>query len=104
MELKVIFTERAGHAYDIVNQEMKPKEYDGIITVSGDGLIHEVVNGIYRRQDQILMMSTMALGFIPGGSANGLVKAVLDHSGEEFSVENATFLAAKGRVTRMDLT
>lgn len=104
LDLKVIFTERAGHAYDIVNQEMKPKEYDGIITVSGDGLIHEVVNGIYRRQDQILMMSTMALGFIPGGSANGLVKAVLDHSGEEFSVENATFLAAKGRVTRMDLT
>ena len=49
-------------------------------------------------------MNTTALGFIPGGSANGLVKAVLDHAGEEFSVENAAFIAAKGRVVRMDLT
>lgn len=97
-------TERAGHAYDIVSQEIKPGDYDGIITVSGDGLIHEVVNGLYRRQDQLQIMSSLAIGFIPGGSANGLVKAVLDHSGEDFSVENAAFIAAKGRSTRMDLT
>lgn len=50
------------------------------------------------------MMSSLALGFIPGGSANGLVKAVLDYSEEEFSVENSAFLVAKGRSTRMDLT
>jgi sphingosine kinase len=49
--MKVIMTERAGHAYDIVNQDLKPGDYDGIATVSGDGLIHEVVNGLYRRQD-----------------------------------------------------
>jgi len=42
-------------------------------------------------------MNTLSLGFIPGGSANGLVKAVLSHAGEEYSVENATFLIAKGR-------
>lgn len=51
VDIKLVFTERAGHAYDIVNQEIQPKEFDGIITVSGDGLIHEVVNGIYRRKD-----------------------------------------------------
>lgn len=50
------------------------------------------------------MMASTAVGFIPGGSANGLVKAVLDYSGEEYSIENAAFLAAKGRITRMDLT
>jgi diacylglycerol kinase family enzyme len=49
VDIKLIFTERAGHAYEIVNQEIRPNDYDGIITVSGDGLIHEVVNGIYRR-------------------------------------------------------
>lgn len=49
VELTVIRTERAGHAYDFVSQELRPNQYDGIITVSGDGLIHEVVNGIYRR-------------------------------------------------------
>jgi sphingosine kinase len=51
VDIKLIRTERAGHAYDIVSQELRPGDYDGIITVSGDGLIHEVVNGIYRRQD-----------------------------------------------------
>ena len=48
IDYKVIETERAGHAMDIV-KEMGHNEYDGIVTVSGDGLIHEVVNGIYRR-------------------------------------------------------
>jgi sphingosine kinase len=102
--MKVTMTERAGHAYDIVNQELKPGDYDGIVTVSGDGLIHEVVNGLYRRSDAISIMATTAIGFIPGGSGNGLVKAVLDFAGEDYSVENAAFLAAKGRITRMDLT
>jgi sphingosine kinase len=87
-----------------VNQELRPGDYVGIITVSGDGLIHEVVNGIYRRQDYIQILSKTALGFIPGGSANGLVKAVLSYAGEEHNVENAAFIAAKGRTLRMDLT
>lgn len=65
--------------------------------MSGDGLIHEVVNGLYRRADWLQLMSSMALGFIPGGSANGLVKAVLDFSGEEYSVLSAAYVAAKGR-------
>jgi hypothetical protein len=49
-------------------------------------------------------MSSLNIGFIPGGSANGLVKAVLDYAGEDYSVENAAFIVAKGRSTRMDLT
>lgn len=39
----------------------------------------------------------MSIGFIPGGSANGLVKAVLHHADEEYSVESAAFVVAKGR-------
>jgi len=49
-------------------------------------------------------MNTLHLGFIPGGSANGLVKAVLSYAEEEYSVENATFIIAKGRQMKMDLT
>jgi sphingosine kinase len=50
------------------------------------------------------MMAKMAIGFIPGGSANGLVKAVLDFAGEDYSIENSAFVIAKGRTMRMDLT
>ncbi|CDW91094.1 UNKNOWN [Stylonychia lemnae] len=104
IDMKIVMTERAGHAYDMVNLEIKQGDYDGIVTVSGDGLIHEVVNGLYRRQDRLQLMSTLSLGFIPGGSANGLVKAVLSYAEEEYSVLNATFLIAKGRQMKMDLT
>ena len=65
-------TERAGHAYDIASQEIKPSDYDGIVTVSGDGLIHEVVNGLYRRQDQLQIMSSLVIGFIPVAVPTGL--------------------------------
>ena len=104
VELTVIETQRANHAYEIVQNDLKQGDYDGIVTVSGDGLIHEVVNGLYRRSDWLQLMSSLNIGFIPGGSANGLVKAVLDYGGEEYSVENAAFVVAKGRSTRMDLT
>jgi sphingosine kinase len=104
IDMTVIFTERAGHAYDLVNLELKLGQYDGIVTVSGDGLIHEVVNGLFRRHDWLQIMSSISIGFIPGGSANGLVKAVLDYAGEEYSVLNAAFIAAKGRRMKMDLT
>lgn len=73
VELTVIMTERAGHAYDIAHTEIKKGDYDGVVTVSGDGLIHEVINGLYRRKDWMQLMSTLTLGFIPGGTANGLV-------------------------------
>jgi sphingosine kinase len=56
------------------------------VTVSGDGLIHEVVNGIYRRPDATELMKQTTIGFIPGGTANGLVKSVLDHTGEDYGV------------------
>ena len=49
-------------------------------------------------------MAKTAIGLIPGGSANGLVKAVLTYAGEDYGVENAAFIAAKGRMIRMDLT
>lgn len=104
VSMTVIETQRANHAYEIVHNDIKQGDYDGIVTVSGDGLIHEVVNGLFRRSDWLQLMSSLNLGFIPGGSANGLVKAVLDHGGEEYSVENAAFVVAKGRATRMDLT
>ncbi len=51
IDMKLITTERANHAYEYVEKDLQLNEYDGIVTVSGDGLIHEVVNALYRRSD-----------------------------------------------------
>jgi sphingosine kinase len=51
IDLKVMLTERAQHAHDICHSELKPDDYDSIVTVSGDGLIFEVVNGFLTRED-----------------------------------------------------
>jgi len=97
-------TERANHAYDIVNQELKPEDFDAIVTVSGDGLIHEVVNGAMQRRDRQVFLDSVVIGFIPGGTGNGLVKSVLAESDEEYGVLEAAYLVVRGRSKRMDLT
>lgn len=51
------------------------KKYYGIITVSGDGLIHEVFNGLMKRHDWRDAVST-PFGCIPGGSSNALCCAI----------------------------
>ena len=47
---------------------------------------------------------SISLGFIPGGTANGLVMSILKYTNEEYSIETAAFIVAKGRTMRMDLT
>jgi ceramide kinase len=56
---KVVETERAGHATQIVLDALLPHgsrtnnnelEYDGIVAVGGDGIFHEILNGLLEAQ------------------------------------------------------
>ena len=73
----MVETERANHAFDIVNKEIQPGQYDCISTISGDGLIFEVVNGLMTRPDYNEFKDNITFGPIPGGTSNGLVKSIL---------------------------
>jgi sphingosine kinase len=66
------------HAYDIVKDELQLGEYDGILTISGDGLIFESVNGAMSRADRDEFLEKTTFGFIPAGTGNGLHKSVKD--------------------------
>jgi sphingosine kinase len=57
------------HAYEIIKSI--PLIYDAIITVSGDGLIHEVLNGFAHHADPARAFST-PVAPIPTGTGNGL--------------------------------
>jgi len=48
-----------------------------MLTISGDGLIHESVNGAMSRPDKDELLESLTFGFIPAGTANGLHKSVM---------------------------
>ncbi|CDW82761.1 sphingosine kinase 1 [Stylonychia lemnae] len=104
LDVHLVETKYFKHAYEIVS-EIKPGQYDGIVTVSGDGLIHEAVNGIFqnKEKDQILDQG-LSFGIIPSGTSNGFCKSITENIEEECNIEVASFLIARGRKRRIDLT
>ena len=84
------------------------------MTISGDGLIHEVINGLCNRadwdklsqvgQNRQKFRETLTIGSIPGGTGNGLVKSLLDRGGENYGIFEAAFRILKGRSVDVDLT
>ena len=108
-------TQHAGHAGEIVRDQISPGQFDAIITVSGDGLIHEIVNGLLRRSDwnrrvevegkgKVRFKDILTLGAIPGGSGNGFIKSLLWRGNEEYDITVAAFRVLKQRAVEVDLT
>ena len=78
--------------------------FDGIVSISGDGLIHEIINGLLNRKDHYYNKRKIPIGIIPGGSGDGLAKALLERSGEKLGLEQACLLIIKGQTRLMDIT
>lgn len=98
-------TEYAGHARKIAF-EMGLDNYDGIVVISGDGLVHEVLNGLMDRSDWEKAIKT-PIGVISGGSGNALAAAAVFQSTELHKVASdpvfCTFEICRGEVSAMDL-
>jgi sphingosine kinase len=62
-------TTHRGHAFDIA--KALGVNYDAIVTVSGDGLIHEVMNGFANHKDPGIAFA-IPIAPIPTGSGNAL--------------------------------
>ena len=75
---------------------------DGLVIVGGDGTIHDAISGLMSRRDKHRAIKT-PLGIIPGGTANGLSKTLLELSNETYDPLNAAFLIAKGKQQTFDL-
>jgi sphingosine kinase len=71
-----VVTERQGHGVDIA-KEIDIEAFDSIVTVSGDGVIHEVINGFLQRPDAREAIRKLPLGVIPGGTGNALSVSLL---------------------------
>ncbi|NXI69364.1 SPHK1 kinase, partial [Anseranas semipalmata] len=102
----IFITERPHHAQEKVRDE-DLSQWDTLVVMSGDGLLHEVVNGLMERPDWEEAMKK-PLCILPGGSGNALAASINyyagnDHVAKKKLLTNCTFILCKGLHTQMDL-
>ncbi len=67
-QIDVLETEYAGHAEEYA-KKMDYKGYDGFCAIGGDGTMHEVINGMLKREDGQML----PIGLITGGTGNAFM-------------------------------
>lgn len=79
-------------------------QYRAIVVMGGDGIIFEVVNGLFERPDWRSAVREVPVGVIPCGSGNGLAKSVaVDDTYDNNPVLFSTLNILKGNSTPLDL-
>ncbi|KAG8996044.1 sphinganine kinase lcb4 [Tulasnella sp. JGI-2019a] len=98
--IDVTYTTHSGHGSEIA--ATLPLTYDAIITMSGDGLPYEVINGFAERADARSVFQQVAVVPLPGGSANAFS---INLSGPKDGLDPvyATLNAIKGKPIQLDL-
>ncbi|PFH54314.1 hypothetical protein AMATHDRAFT_44835 [Amanita thiersii Skay4041] len=99
-QLNVTYTKHNGHAHEIA-KDIHVDDYDVLVTVSGDGLIHEVMNGFANHADPQKAFS-LPIAPIPTGSGNGLSVNLLGRR-DGFDVVAAALNVIKGSPMHVDV-
>ncbi|RKO96019.1 hypothetical protein CAUPRSCDRAFT_12279 [Caulochytrium protostelioides] len=92
---EVFLTEYGGHAMQHV-QQLDVTQYSAITSVSGDGVFHEIVNGLLQRPDWETASLT-PICVIGAGSANAMSRNLMTPS-----PESAAVAIVQGQTRRMD--
>ncbi|XP_033215848.1 sphingosine kinase 2-like isoform X2 [Belonocnema kinseyi] len=81
-------------------------QWSGLLMVGGDGIVFEVVNGIFQRPDWERAIKELPIGVIPCGSGNGLAKSIAYARQEPYN-HNPMMISAlsvvKSRKAALDL-
>ncbi|KAI8451689.1 ATP-NAD kinase-like domain-containing protein [Phakopsora pachyrhizi] len=99
--VEVKFTSHSGHASEI-GKELRIDKVDVVVCVSGDGVIHELINGIGLRPDAQSVLKRLSISPIPAGSGNALSANQLGPK-EGRNTQLATIVALKGKPVPLDL-
>ncbi|KAL0071372.1 sphinganine kinase lcb4 [Marasmius tenuissimus] len=98
--LDIVETTHNGHASEIAS-ELDLDSFDAVLTVSGDGLVHEVLNGFSKHAEPAKAL-TMPLAPIPTGSGNALSINLMGIK-DGFDVVAASINAIKGNPMATDV-
>jgi diacylglycerol kinase family enzyme len=102
IEIEVFHTQYYKHAYENT-LTMNFRNYHGVICCSGDGIVHEVINAIFHREDKDDFLRLIPIGVIPGGTSNGYAKSICEDAEEICNPENCSFIICKGQVKEVDI-
>ncbi|KAK7302698.1 hypothetical protein RJT34_13594 [Clitoria ternatea] len=101
IELTIQETKHQLHAKEVA-QSLDISKYDGIVCVSGDGILVEVVNGLLQREDWDTAIK-IPLGVVPAGTGNGMAKSLLDSIGDPCRAVNAVLTIIRGHKRSLDV-
>jgi diacylglycerol kinase (ATP) len=79
-----------------------PQKYSAVISVGGDGTLHEIVNGLLQASAE---QETLPLGFIPLGNGDDFAKVIPPETpigGKPFSWQTAVQKIARGQTRLFD--
>ncbi|KAF9286591.1 hypothetical protein BGZ68_002779 [Mortierella alpina] len=94
--VKEQYTEYRRHAVDIA-YKVDLEDVDTLLVVSGDGVLHEVINGLLSRPDWD-RARRLPIGLIPAGSGNAIATSLGTRN-----TFVATLAAIRGRTAKLDI-
>ena len=99
---EVISTTHQGHAREVA-AAVELGKYSACVTVSGDGLLNEVLNGLMSRADSAEALAQLPIAPAAGGTGNGLHQSICLRAGEANDEIGTAFTLVKGRPSPLDL-
>ncbi len=105
-----LVTTHANHAEERMEKQSSTSdfrdvtEYTGLALVGGDGIIHEVLQGIHRRADRELILLRVKLGAIGAGTSNGFSASLAHASKANHSPMDCAFMIVKGVSSPVDIS
>ena len=100
---ELIVTNRPKEAEDYLSksQENLNEKYSSILIISGDGLLFEVLQGLFNRPN--FQAKSLPIGIIPTGSGNGLARSLAYFSDQDFSLLSSSLSIVKADKRPMDI-
>jgi hypothetical protein len=104
-----LITTHAHHAEERMKEQPKDSEtldlseYDGIVAIGGDGIIHEIMQGIYGRSDCQELLKKFKLGHVGAGTSNGLAMSLAHASKVGFATKITLITLVDGTCTPSNL-
>ena len=86
-------TTHSGHAEQII-ESVDLLNFNAILVLGGDGTMHEVINGLLKREDGI----NLPIGNIPTGSGNSLLYDL-----GKFDIKNTINIILKNKIRKIDI-